>query len=224
MRWLTSLCLLLFMAGCSRPPADKAVTEHVPQHRKGITILVDPGHGGEDSGTKSLTTPPLYEKTYALTTALMLKKHLQHMGYKVIMTRRTDIFIPLPERSKLASAVGADLFVSVHYNAAPNLLASGIEVFFYDSKQPNARRESSRQLAEEVLGQTIGITRMPDRGVKHGNFHVVRETTMPAILVEGGFMSNDHDLARIKSPKYQNALALGIAYGVDRYLLRNRRH
>lgn len=225
MRWISSLLILLVMAGCARAPEDRAVCHRIPHHRQGVTILIDPGHGGEDSGTQSLTKPPLLEKHYALTTALMLGKQLQRMGYRVVMSRRNDVFISLPDRTKLASAINADLFVSVHYNAAPNRKATGIEVFYYESKQACCpRREASKALASNVLGHVIGTTHMNNRGVKHGNFHVIRESSMPAILVEGGFMSNTEDLAKIQTPQYQNAVAIGIARGIDHYMLHHHQH
>ena len=223
MRWIITSCLLLGLCACSRGTApDHVAQRRIPAHRKGVTIVIDAGHGGQDSGTQSLTKPPLYEKHFALNTALRLNEYLQQMGYNTVMTRKRDVFIPLPDRSVLPDIVKADAFVSVHYNAAANRQATGIEVFYFRSKTDQKRREASKSMACHVLEQLISRTSMPNRGVKHGNYHVVRETHVPAILVEGGFMSNNADLKRIKDPRYLDQVARAIAEGLDLHMKHHR--
>ncbi|HRD55840.1 MAG TPA: N-acetylmuramoyl-L-alanine amidase [Parachlamydiaceae bacterium] len=185
-------------------------------------IVIDAGHGGEDAGTRSLTPPKYEEKSLNLATAFFLKEFLQKMGYVVKMTRSEDLFVPLAKRSSLANGWQPKLFVSVHYNAAESERADGIEVYYYQSEENKQRSTSSKKLADAVLAEVIQKTGAKSRGVKHGNLSVVRETLMPAILVEGGFMTNKNEMEKIKDPGYIKKLAFGIALGIDRYMKSER--
>ncbi len=183
-------------------------------------IVIDPGHGGEDDGTKSLVKPFYKEKFLTLSTARLLRDYLKQLGYEVQMTRNEDIFIPLSTRAVKANEVNPSLFVSVHYNSAPSPEAHGIEVFFYQSEEDKERTKQSRELAAIVLDEVVQFTQAKSRGVKKGNFAVIRETDMPAILVEGGFLTNQQEMEKIKDPSYLKKLAWGIAKGVDKFLNR----
>lgn len=186
--------------------------------KKNILIILDPGHGGHDAGTQSISKPRYREKSLNLITAQFVKKFLTQMGYEVLMTRESDTFISLEQRSQFANQTQAALFVSIHYNSAPSSEASGIEVFFYLSKENKQRTAESKQLAQSVLKSVIGHTKSKSRGVKNGNFSVIRETKMPAILIEGGFMTNEADLQLLKDPTYLKRLAWGMARGINDYL------
>ncbi|MFT5319361.1 MAG: N-acetylmuramoyl-L-alanine amidase, partial [Chlamydiales bacterium] len=160
------------------------------------------------------------EKHLTLATAMMVKDHLENLGYRVIMTRRRDVFIPLENRAKIANKPRNTLFVSIHYNAAANRKAEGVEVFFY---QPNSsgdqeRSKASKKLASAVLKDIIKSTHAPSRGIKSGNFHVIRNTNIPSILVEGGFLTNKNEMIKLKDPKYLNRIAWGVAKGIENYL------
>lgn len=184
-----------------------------------IRIAIDPGHGGKDPGTQSLGEPKYQEKYLALATSLMLEKHLIRLGYAPFLTRERDEFLELQERVDRAHGEEADLFVSVHYNAAPNRQAHGVEVFFYEKESNGSRREDSRRLASDVLEAVVSQTQARKRGVKHGNFLVIRNTHMPSILVEGGFVSNTEEMRKLADPEYLNKVAWGIARGIDDYLI-----
>lgn len=177
-------------------------------------IVIDAGHGGSDEGAKVQT---VMEKRITLTTALLTKKHLEKMGYRVILTRSRDIFVSLPRRAAIANKSKAAAFVSIHFNSSPNRSAKGIEVYFYDAKDP-ARARASKKLANTVLYEVIDQTGASSRGARKGNFHVVRETAMPAILVEGGFMTNYEERFLLKDRKYLEKMAEGIALGIDKFL------
>lgn len=181
-------------------------------------IIIDAGHGGNDFGTFSVATPKYKEKLLNLTTASMLREYLKKLGYKTLMTRFDDRFISLDERAQFANTNKATLFVSVHYNSAPNKEAEGIEVFYYRSDKDKARSTDSKLLAHAVNKHIITHTDAKSRGVKHGNLAVIRETTMPAILVEGGFLTNANELNKIKDTSYQKRIAWGIAQGIHEYL------
>lgn len=181
------------------------------------TVVIDPGHGGRNKGTCS-KTPFCEEKRVCLQTARLVKKYLDQLGYHVVMTRNSDSFIPLPRRVEIASQSSTSIFVSIHYNHAKNPQAHGVEIFYYDSKQNPSRASSSRHLAEAIMPGVIKRTEAHSRGVKKGNFYVLRENSVPSILIEGGFLSNPQECAKVKDPKYQDQIARGIADGIDRYL------
>lgn len=192
-----------------------------PLMAKGFLIVIDPGHGGDDYGTYSLTKPRIHEKNLALTTSHFLKTYLNQMGYQTLMTRETDVFIALDQRALFANMKQPKLFVSVHYNSAPSREAEGVEVFYYSMDEDKTRVKLSKRLAESVLKNIIQNTQANSRGVKHANFAVIRETKMAAILVEGGFLTNEQELARVKDPVYMKQIAWGIANGIDQYLKKN---
>lgn len=212
------LFLLILLAGCHTPREEWIVEtpyRPVPPSR---LIVIDPGHGGEDFGTHSLSKPRYEEKYLNMTTSLMLRDILHEMGYETVLTRTDDTFIPLSERAIFANMRSPLLFVSVHYNSAPSKEAKGIEVYYYQSEADLKRTEKSKRLASFVLDKVIAGTQAKSRGVKHGNFAVIRETRMPAILIEGGFLTNYDEMQKIKNPDYLKALAFGIAQGIDRYV------
>ncbi|MGH2612994.1 MAG: N-acetylmuramoyl-L-alanine amidase family protein [Rhabdochlamydiaceae bacterium] len=185
----------------------------LPQHAKPLIIL-DPGHGGDDEGAK---VQYFMEKRLTLMTTLLVKKYLEEMGYRIIMTRSKDVFIPLYRRVSIANKAKAVLFASIHYNSSPSTEAHGIEVFYYGGSHVK-RLNESRKLAGSVLSELISQTAAYSRGVKIGNFHVIRETSMPAILIEGGFMTNHEERINLRDKQYLEKIAKGIALGIDKYL------
>lgn len=234
MRALLSIVLLLIsLSACSHkvhytqptfiPPEEIVYMSPSPMHHPKRTvplIVIDAGHGGDDEGTVSPTKPSYKEKFLTLSTARLLNQYLLQMGYKTKMTRDQDVFIPLKTRSDMANSAEPTLFVSVHYNSAPSKEAHGIEVFYYSAENP--RSKASKELASYALQGIIEKTNAKSRGVKAGNYAVIRETTMPAILIEGGFLTNQDELQKIKDPTYLKRLAFGIAQGIDQYIKLNQ--
>jgi N-acetylmuramoyl-L-alanine amidase len=200
-------------------PIDEIATTAIKKTAPPL-IVIDPGHGGKDLGAKS-PDPHIEEKALNLQTALLLNQYLQRLGYQTILTRGDDFFVPLKLRADFANSNQAALFVSVHYNSAPSKTAEGVEVFFYDSEENPLRTNRSKQLAQKILDRIIARTQMKSRGVKNGNFAVIRETKMPAVLVEGGFMTNDQELNRLRDPAHMQKMAESIAHGVRDYLNRS---
>lgn len=187
-----------------------------------FTVLIDPGHGGHDMGTQSITKPRYQEKSLNLVTAKFVKEFLQQLGYNVQMTREEDKFVSLDKRIKIANEMKPTIFVSIHYNAAPSSEAQGIEVFYFLSKEDEKGRTcKSKHLAHTILKNVVHVTKANSRGVKHGNFVVIRQTTMPAILVEGGFVTNTEEMEKLKDPVYLKRLAWGIVMGIEEYLSRH---
>jgi N-acetylmuramoyl-L-alanine amidase len=178
------------------------------------TIMLDAGHGGRDEGTK---VHSFKEKKITLATALYTKRYLEQMGYRVILTRAKDTEVSLARRVALANKTRSALFISIHFNASKNTEAKGVEVFYYDAKDQE-RTKNSRKLANYILHQVIDQTEASSRGVKVGNFHVIRETQMPAVLVEGGFVTNVQECSHLRKKEYLEHIAKGVALGIDRYL------
>lgn len=148
-------------------------------------FLIDPGHGGNDPGAVGGRSR---EKDNVLQVAKKLKTLLESYGHSVRLSRSTDVFISLSERARLANSWGADYFVSLHNNAA-TATATGFETFIYNGNVSNKTRQLQNAVHDSI-SKGIGIR---DRGKKRANFAVVRETKMPAVLIEYAFISNTND-------------------------------
>lgn len=195
---------------------------------RSYTIYIDPGHGGVDSGA---SYGGVYEKNLALSVANKLKENLIQLGYQVLMTRTADYNVDFKtERSKMANQSNADLFISIHFNATGSkVTGTGIETYWYQydpEYQPKinaamhndpTRLAESEILANQVQASLISGTGAVNRGVRRETFAVLRETAIPAILVELGFMDNPSDLQKIKEDSYQTKLANALAQGIDNW-------
>lgn len=169
-----------------------------------VTVVVDPGHGGIDRGGQP--GQRAVEKIYTLSVAQRLAAHLRAAGINVVMTRTSDEFVGLGQRTAIANSQSGAIFVSVHFNAAPRLAADGVETYYYSGK--------SSALAESVHREIVRFMGTPDRGVRQRGFYVIRHTNCPAILVEPGFLTNAAEASRLSSPSFQDGLAGAIARGI----------
>ena len=170
------------------------------------TVIIDPGHGGHDKGGQ---WGLVYEKHLALDTSVRLENELKKRGFRTVLTRRSDYFISLPERVRIASRYSDAIFISVHYNYTWKQQVSGLETFYHSGQ--------SRSLASFVHYGMMSKVRAVNRGVKFARYYVIRNTRCPSILVEGGFVSNAGERGRMKSGWFRQALAEGIANGVVRF-------
>jgi N-acetylmuramoyl-L-alanine amidase len=170
------------------------------------TVVIDAGHGGHDRG--GIPSNIIPEKGVALDTAKRVKNYLQDAGLRVVMTRSTDVFIPLSQRVAISNAQKNAIFVSIHYNSAPRRGANGIETFGNSAGLPLARR-----IQRNMMKTTTG----DDRGVKQRGFFVLRKNRKPSVLVECGFLTNPGDAARASSASYRNQVALQIARAILEY-------
>ena len=197
------------------------------------TVVLDPGHGGHDRGAASKFG---FEKDFALDVALRARKMLESAGYKVVMTRSTDVFIPLEQRPAVANNIANSIFVSIHFNSTnTNPDARGFEIFSMAPRWAPATNDahfSERDLREEpgngldmpsgalagsVFHALLGHVPMVDRGIKHARFAVLRLSTVPAILVECGFVSNKAESTLISSSAWRAHVAEAIVDGVENY-------
>jgi N-acetylmuramoyl-L-alanine amidase len=170
------------------------------------TVVIDAGHGGHDLGGQ---WGRVYEKHLALDTATRLEKRLKSMGYRTVMTRSDDYFVTLPQRCQIANRYRDAIFVSVHFNYTWKQDVSGLETFYFNSE--------GQKIANQVQNRLIRYTRAIDRKEKFARYYVIRNTNMPSILVEGGFVSNEAERNRMKSARFREALARAIADGIQRY-------
>lgn len=177
-------------------------------------IVLDAGHGGDDEGAK---VDALLEKRVTLTTALLTKRYLEMMGYRVVLTRNKDVFMSLAQRVMVTSRFEDAVFVSIHYNSCPSSDVSGVEIFYHEGGDGKKNRQS-RRLAQCVLNDLLENTMAPSRGIKINRFYVLRENTVPAILIEAGFMTNREERAKLKTKVYLEKIAEGIAKGIGKYL------
>jgi len=174
-------------------------------------IVVDAGHGGRDVGA---TRNGIYEKDIVLAMSKQLGRILQQMGYSVIYTRTEDIELDLEPRVDIAESARASAFVSVHANAldAKASQVNGVETYH----APGA--SLGKSLAEFVHEEILTSTDANDRGVRSARFHVILKTSMPAVLVETGFITNPSEAAKLLDSSYQLRMAEAIARGVDQFL------
>jgi len=203
-------------------PAERAsnilaLNEREPLQASKKLIVIDPGHGGEDFGTQSPFKPVIKEKNLNLVAAQFLQSYLQQMGFLTAMTRKDDTFVSLDGRAQFANELQPALFVSVHFNSAPAVKAEGVEIFYYRSEQDKDRSAASKALAESILNRIVVNTDAASRGVKHGDLAVIRKTKMPAVLVEGGFLTNESEYQKLKDAAYVKRLMWGIAQGIQKY-------
>ena len=177
-------------------------------NRKELLIVIDPGHGGWDNGA---SWEGRLEKDDNLRLGLAVGDQLAFMGIPVLMTRDTDVFVTLADRATMANEAGADLFVSLHRNSYPEQTPSamGVENFIYLT----APKYPTEAAARSVLDRVVSAGVQADRGVSRGDYYVLRKTTMPAMLLEMGFINNDEDnrLFDEKLTDYAIAIAEGIA-------------
>lgn len=224
----------------SRIDAERALVpllrpDRLPSRPPLRTVVLDAGHGGQDSGTVN-TTLRLQEKDFALDVALRLRRQLAGTGWKVVLTRDEDRFVPLRERAEIANRANADVLVSIHFNAvAGNSTVRGTETFVLtprhqrstssalaspddDAEQPgNAHDHWSQVLGWQLHRRLLTKLGTEDRGLKRARFAVLRYADCPAVLVEAGYLSNDSEARRIADAKFRGDIAEALAAGLQAY-------
>lgn len=188
-----------------RPPSQAIARAHV---LAGKTVVVDAGHGGSDPGAQR---SGIQEKELTLAISQALRKRLEDLGARVLMTRTDDTFVSLDDRVKLTNSSTADLFISVHINALESSTSIyGIETYY--------QTEQSKPLAEKIHEQLVGLLQVPDRSVRKARFYVINHTQVPAVLCEVGYISNSDEREKLISSDYQTKIGEALTEGVILYL------
>lgn len=193
--------------------ASWLVNEHNTQLTKttkisDATIVIDPGHGGSDSG--ALSSKNKMEKTYTLRVAKVVAARLRAAGAHVVMTRDTDKTVSLSARPAIANKLHADAFISFHFDSSPEKnTASGITTYYY-------HKSTSLDLAKALSDDTVGLP-IPNKGVAFGDFLVIRDNQVPAVLMELGYINDKADFKTISSQKYPNEVAQAVYAGLTNY-------
>ena len=169
-----------------------------------MTVVIDAGHGGHDRG--GIPGQKIAEKVMTLDVAQRLRNVLEASGYHVVMTRDSDVFVPLGTRVAIANSYRNAIFVCVHFNATNRMGASGIETYFYS--------RDSLPLASAIHHFVVGGAPSGNRGVRRRGYYVLRKTNIPAVLVECGFLTNPTEAAYAQTASYRQKLAEEIAAGV----------
>lgn len=192
---LVALLGTMSTAQARRAPKDSGST---------TTVVIDAGHGGYDRG--GIPGQRVSEKEMTLDVAQRLKKVLSSNGYRVVMTRDSDVFVPLGTRVAIANSYRNAVFVSVHFNSAKRTGAGGIETYFYG--------RDSLPLASAIHYYVAGGAPSSNRNVRRRGYYVLRKTNVPAVLVECGFLTNPTEAALAQTASYRQKLAEEIAAGV----------
>lgn len=179
-------------------------------------IVIDAGHGGKDPGALSINKNK--EKDLNLSVSLKLDQELRSLGYNTIMTRNTDEFIDLYERARIANDSYADVFVSIHGNSHDNKSIAGIQVLYCPATQSEKKEIDQHPFAKSIMDELLKATGAVDKGIiQRPNLVVLRETKMPAVLVETGFLSNSAEEKLLFTEDYQNKIVNGIIKGIEKY-------
>ncbi len=169
------------------------------------TIVVDAGHGGYDRG--GVPYQRIGEKALTLDVAQRLKRVLESSGFRVVMTRNSDVFIPLGQRVSIANSYRGSTFVSIHFNSANRSGANGIETYYY--------RGDSSTLAANIHRNVVAVTPTENRGIRRRGYFVLRRTSVRGVLVECGFLTNPTEGRNALQASYRQKLAEAIARGIQ---------
>jgi N-acetylmuramoyl-L-alanine amidase len=221
----------------SAAPVASGTSQIIPRILPGqgpATVVIDPGHGGIDDGTKYFG---LAEKTATLEVARHLQQLLEAQKIKTVLTREQDVYVSLPERAEIANMVaGANnnvIFVSIHFNQSAVESVDGIETYYADKKIPppmdwtwvgffdrpeDEELDRGASLAADIQSALVPRMMTENRGIKSRSLFVTRHTRMPAVLVEGGFLSNKVENANLRNDAYVERIAEGIAAGIMTYI------
>lgn len=219
----------LILPGLKWPTGSvaKAKTDDHPITR----VIIDPGHGGEDSGA---IRNGVMEKDLTLDVARRIEQLMQAKGLLTTLTRTGDQSVSLAERASMANDERDSIFVSIHFDEGGRAAATGVQTFYAARQVPNTgvvaswlpflqqvsnapTNIESQSLATFVQEALVAGTQAFDRGTRTEQFYVVANVKHPAVLVEGGFLSNDSDITKLTTPEYRQQLAVAITNGVMRY-------
>jgi N-acetylmuramoyl-L-alanine amidase len=216
----------------TRPAANRQSKATQPRTSKPFAVVVlDPGHGGEDSGAMC---GGVMEKDLTLDVARRLDRLLDSEGIATLMTRLGDSYVSLADRAAFGNRVNDSIFISIHFNEDNKPVANGVETYyaahqitssstlaswlpFFARPPSNSPKPESQSLAGLIQEALVARTRSVDRGTQSKQFFVIANVTSPAVLIEGGFITNKDELSKLASEDYRDQLAAAVADGILRY-------
>jgi len=207
-------CALVFRRLVDEHPAEVQPPQPQPKGGEKMIVCIDPGHGGPDPG--AVSPEGIQEKNITLTVAKRVAEYLRRAEIQVVLTRDTDKELVLGNddaaelraRAKVANDAKADYFLSIHCNAASTPDAEGFELYHYPGSTKGA------MLATKIADAYVLASGLKKRKIASANFQVLRDTAMPAALIELGFLTNKADCALLREPAFLDKIALGIAFGI----------
>ena len=204
--WLSIAGLACALASPSPSSGAQSKTREASAQgtRPSTVVVIDAGHGGFDRG--GIPRQRIAEKTMTLDVALRLRKKLLDAGYRVVMTRDSDVFVRLPERAAIANSDHNAIFICIHFNSATRAEANGIETYYY--------RRDAMALAANIHRNLIAGAPSENRGIRRRGYYVLRKTTTPAVLVECGFLTNPAEGQLALTSAYRDKLAEEITRGI----------
>jgi N-acetylmuramoyl-L-alanine amidase len=221
----------IWLQATAVPRSLTRIEPTAPQIAPFAMVVIDPGHGGQDSGT---IKNGIVEKDLTLDMAHRVERHLQERGLVVALTRADDTYVSLPDRATMANNQPEAIFVSIHFDDAGRSAATGIETYYaahpvslpeeIASWLPFLRRTSaeppnleSQSLAASIQEALVARTQASNRGTRPQQFFVIVNVRHPAVLVEGGFLTNKDEVVRLANVDYREQMAAGIADGIIQY-------
>ncbi len=225
---------LVVLGGCltfiiTPDEPDTAAPPMPPSRNEFPVVIIDPGHGGKDEGTK---WRGLAERELTLELGFRVERLLKIAGFNTVLTRRDDNYVSLEERTRLANSQRNAVFISLHFNSENSGTSSGIDTYYARAKEPPGNEwswvglfnkadplppDSSETLAASIQSSLVARTEAKNRGIHTSNYYVVHHTRCPAVLIEGGFISNAFESQLLSTETYRDLLAQGIVEGLLRY-------
>jgi N-acetylmuramoyl-L-alanine amidase len=214
-----------------RQPPKPQIVQPSPAPKPFAVVVLDPGHGGQDSGA---VCGGVLEKDLTLDVVRRIERLLEANGVATVMTRVGDSYISLADRAALANRVRDSILISIHFNEDNRPISTGVETYYAAhqitggsfvaswlpflwralSESPNFESQSLASFIQEAL---VVRTRALDRGTKARQFFVIANVTCPAVLVEGGFLTNKEDISKLASEDYREEIAAAVSDGILRY-------
>jgi len=215
-----------------RPAVNRqSKATHPTTSKPFAVVILDPGHGGQDSGAM---VGGVMEKDLTLDVARRIERLLDSQGVATLMTRLGDTYVSLADRAAIGNRVGDSIFVSIHFNEDNKPVATGVETYyaahqitsgfllaswlpFFSQPSSNCPKLESQSLAGSIQQALVARTGSVNRGTQAKQFFVIANVTSPAVLVEGGFLTNKEDVLKLASEDYRDQLAAAVADGILRY-------
>jgi N-acetylmuramoyl-L-alanine amidase len=219
-------------------PSTPRPSEAARMPETAAVVVIDPGHGGQDSGAMCAG---MLEKDLTLDVAQRIDRLLQAQGVPTVLTRVGDAYVSLPERVALTNRVPHCVLVSIHFNEDDKPVSSGVETYYAERQTPPGPalaswlpfwhkavaaepNVESQSMAGFIQQELVARTHAVNRGTKPQQFFVITNVRHPAVLVEGGFLTNKEDIAKIANPEYREQIAIAVTEGLLRYrdIVKNR--